>query len=280
MRGWDGERFTIEAPPERVLPLNASSVDALNALLPVERVPALPSTAEQYATLERDPGAWLALPQFEEITATSLLGFEPDLVLGHEWQGASAIPYLRRSGCPVLVLPMPLSFEDICREVRTIGAVVGELEAAERQVEGLVARRDALAESAPRRSALRVLGYSNFGTGGWAAGAETTIDVVIGLAGMQNVAREADLVSFQEIDHELLLKLDPDFIIVAVESDGAQGPTEAFLRGEETLKGLAVLEKDGLVRLPRRLNATTSFHMVEAAEALAARADAWLERQP
>lgn len=278
VRGWDGESFSVQAPPRRILPLNASSVDALNALVEVERVAAVPSTAPEYSTLERARDAWLELPRFEEITATSLLGFEPDLVVGHEWQGASAIPYLRRGGCPVLILPMPLSFEDICREVRTIGAVVGEAAAAEELVADLDQRRATLAAQAGPRRELRALGYSNFGTGGWAAGSETTLDVVISLAGLRNAGAEAGLVSFQEIDHELLLRLDPDFILVAVEAGGAIGPTESFLRGEENLRTLTALAPGGLVRLPRRLNATTSYHMVEAAEELARQVDAWLER--
>lgn len=277
VRGWDGVAFTLDAPPRRILPMNAAGVDALAVLVEPARVAALPFTADEYSTFP-DRAAWDALPRFEEISAAALLELAPDLVVGHEWQGAGAAPHLRRAGTPILILPMPRTWADVTRELETIAAVVDARAACTRELAELERRREALAASAGPRAHLRVLGYSNYGTGGWAAGADTTVDLVIALAGMQNAAREAGLESFQEIDHERLLALDPDLLLVEVEDDGRPGPTETFLHGESVLASLSALRAGGLVRLPRRLHATTSFHVLEAAEALAAAADAWLAR--
>jgi iron complex transport system substrate-binding protein len=279
IRSWDGEVITLSAPAQHVLPLNSTAVDELSVLIAPGRVRALPHTAVEYSTLREDPAAWRALPEFSEITAPGLLALEPDLVIAHEWQGASAIPHLRRAGIAVLVLPMPDSLEAACAELALLGQLLDAPERAEEVIAEVQARRQALAASAAERAGLRVLSYANYGTGGWAAGAGTTPDIVIGLAGMQNVAREADLTSFAEIDYELLLRLDPDLILVEAEESGEPGPTESLLRNEPALTGLRALQTDGIARLPRRLSATTSFHMIEAAELLARETASWKAAQ-
>jgi ABC-type Fe3+-hydroxamate transport system substrate-binding protein len=277
VHGWDGAQFTIETVPRRILPLNAGAVDALVALTGPERLVALPSLAAEYSTFPADAEAWLSLPQFSEISAAAILAFEPDLVIGHEWQAKSAAAYLRQAGVAVLILPMPTTFDDVSREIDILGRVIDASSEATALLTQLERRRAALRTGAEKRSFVRVLGYSNYGTGGWAAGADTTCDITISLAGMRNAARDVGLENFNEIDYELLLRLDPDLILVEVEEGGVAGPTESLLLGEAPLKGLSALSTGGLVRLPRRLNSTTSLRMLDAAERLADAADKWLE---
>ncbi len=279
VRSWDGELFTLAAPAQHVLPLNSTAVDELCVLVEPDRVRALPHTATDYSTIAERADTWLALPRFSEITAPGLLALEPDLVITHEWQGASAIPHLRRAGIAVLVLPMPDSLETACNELTLLGELLDAADRASAVIAEVGARREALDRSAAERAGLRVLSYANYGTGGWAAGAGTTPDIVIELAGMQNVAREAGLTSFAEIDYELLLRLDPDLILVEAEASGEPGPTESLLRNEPALTGLRALQTGGIARLPRRLSATTSFHMIEAAEHLAHETASWKARQ-
>ena len=279
VQSWDGETFTLEAPAQHLLPLNSTAVDELCALVEPDRVRALPQTATDYSTIREQTGTWLALPRFSEITAPGLLALEPDLVIAHEWQGAAAIPHLRRAGIAVLVLPMPDSLEAACSELALLGQLLDASDRAQAVIAEVEARRQTLGTSASERAGLRVLSYANYGTGGWAAGTGTTPDIVIGLAGMQNVAREAGLSSFAEIDYELLLRLDPDLILVEAEASGEPGPTESLLRSEPALTGLRALRTGGIARLPRRLSATTSFHMIEAAEHLARETASWKARQ-
>lgn len=274
---WDGELLQFDAPPERILPTVAGTADLLAALIPPDRVVALPFTAEVYATFPEDREEWLALPSFPDLSAMALLAFEPDLVVAQSWQTAGAINNLRAAGVPVLVLPLVKSLDDVRDSLETLGAVLDRQETADALQEDLDRRIAALARTAPTREHLRVLGYSNYGTGGWVPGANTTMDAIITAAGLQNAAREVGLENTREVDYERLLVLDPDLIIVEVEPDGTPGPTENLLRGEELLAGLSALQTNGLLRLPRRLNVTSSQHMVSAAEELARLADEWLK---
>jgi iron complex transport system substrate-binding protein len=279
VRGWDGELFRLEAPPRRLLPTNAATTDFLAALVEPEDVVALPFTAEVYSTFETRRDEWLARPVFPELSAAELLGYEPDLVVTQSWQTAGAIRHLRAAGVPVLVLPLETGLGEVRESIEALGVVLDQQRRATELLADLDRCVEALAETAQRRSHLRLLGYSNYGTGGWAAGAETTVDVIIATAGMQNAAREIELENWQEIDYERLLELDPDLLVVEVEPDGTIGPTEKLLRGEDMLAGLGALKNDGMVRLERRLNTTSSHQMVAAAEELARLVDRWLEER-
>ena len=276
VRSWDGELFTLEAPPRRLLPTNAATTDFLVELAEPEEVVALPFTAEVYSTFEREAEAWLARPVFHEMSAAELLGFDPELVITQSWQTAGAVRHLRDAGVPVLVLPLETGLGEVHASLRTLGVVLGREERAEALQRDLDRRVEALAATAKKRSHLRLLGYSNYGSGGWVAGATTTVDVVIATAGMRNAAVEIGLDNWQEIDYERLLELDPDLLVVEMEPDGSAGPTERLLRGEAVLAGLSALKHDGIVRLERRLNTTSSHHLVSAAEELARIVDAWL----
>jgi ABC-type Fe3+-hydroxamate transport system substrate-binding protein len=277
LRDWAGEELTVPEPPQRILPLNASAVDALNVLVEPGRVVGLPQTALNYSTLLNDREAWLALSRYEETSATALLGYEPDFVISHEWQAATALPYLRRADVPVLVLPMPKSLDDACAQVTLLGEVLDCSDRAAALLADIERRRAALIETSASRSEVRVLGYSNYGTGGWAAGQGTTVDIVIALAGMQNAARDAELENFQEINYEVLLRMDPDLILVEDADGGAAGPTESLLMSEPALSRLRAVTTGGIARLPRRLSSTTSHQMIEAAEMLAEAAAEWQE---
>jgi len=279
VRGWDGERFAIEAPPGRLLPTNAATTDFLVALSEPGAVVALPFTAEEYSTFDANEVEWLALPTFREMSAAELLGFSPDLVVTQSWQTAGAVRHLRDAGVPVLVLPLESGLGEMRESLRALGVVLDREERADALIADLDRRVEALAATSERRAHLRLLGYSNYGSGGWAAGAGTTIDVVIETAGMRNAAREIGLVNWQEVDYERLLTLDPDLLIVELEPDGSPGPTERLLRGEATLAGLSALRNDGLVRLERRLNTTSSHHLVTAAEEVAGIVDEWLAKR-
>lgn len=279
VRGWDGERFEVEAPPHRLLPSNAATTDFLAALCRPEEVVALPFLADVYSTFEEEAERWLALPTFREMSAAELLGFSPDLVVTQSWQTAGAIRHLRDAGVPVLVLPLESGLGEVRESIVTLGIVLDREERATALLEDLDRRVEALAATSAKRAHLRLLGYSNYGSGGWAAGAKTTVGVMIETAGMQNAAREIGLENWQEIDYERLLTLDPDLLIVELEPDGSPGPTEQLLRGEVSLAGLSALENDGLVRLERRLNTTSSHHLVTAAEEVARIVDEWLAKQ-
>jgi iron complex transport system substrate-binding protein len=265
----DGNRLVLEAPPRRVFPANAGVVDFLSVLCPPGRLVGMPAQALHYARPEVSGPAWQALPRFDGYSAEVVLALEPDLVLTHSWQSPETTARLRESGIPVLVAPLPRSWDEILATLRLLGRILAADEHAARIEEELAQRLERLRGST--RSDVRALSYSNLGAGGTTAGTGTTIDVIFELAGVTNVAAAAGLEGHAALDHERLLAFDPDLIVVAAGDPDQEGdPTSDYLASRPELASLSALRTGSIVALPARLFATTSLELLTAAEVLQA----------
>ena len=275
VRSFTGAVVLVEAPPQRLIAGNASVLDALAELVDPGRIAALPETALRYSVLASDPGPWADLPRLDAFEAEALLAPQPDLVLVHGYQRGTTVDRVLESGVPLVVLPAVTSWEDTLDGLRTLARLCGEEERGAALVGGLEERRARLAEPA-RRSGLTVLPYGNYGAGGSTAGAGTTWQVMIELAGMRNAATEAGLVGHPPIDFEQLLAIQPDFFLVGDAEDGTPGSAETVLTSEAALSSLEAVREGRFLRLPEALYSTSSHHVLTAAEVLAAQAEAQL----
>ena len=157
-------------------------------------------------------------------------------------------------------------------EARDQILTVGRLLGAELSAEALLARYDArvvtLAEAGRELSAIHALCYSNGGYGGMVAGAGTTNDELLRLAGLTNLAAEQGRSGHAEMGFEELLLLDPDVFVVSGGGDGALGGTARLLTTEPALAGLTAVREGRILVLESWLYTTLSQHLVDAAERL------------
>lgn len=273
----DGSQLFLEAPPMAVLPGSAGSVDMLVALLPPERLAGLPQGSERYSALRSADSPYLQRPTFPVFRAEQLLVLAPDLVLAHSWQPAETIARLQDAGIPVLRLADGNSWAEVRSQLLLLGQILGVEDVSaelladyDRRVESLLA---AHTDSPP----LTAVCYSNGGAGGWVAGSETTLDEVLRLAGLTNMAGSHGQVGHGTMTFEELLVLDPDVLVVGGAADAQQaGGTAAFLRESAALSALQAVVNDRIVVLPSWLYTTTSQYIVDAAEDLALRTAPWV----
>lgn len=265
-----GRRIELLEPPRRVLPTNAGIVDFLTALIGAERVVAVPRPADDYSRLRLRP-AWDAVPRFSDYTAEVALALAPDLVLTNGWQSPETSALLAENGVAVVVTDTPHTWTDVLDTLRLFGRILDREERSRVLLEELERRRSALTSSSVHGSGLRALSYSNFGGGGSTAGGGTTVDVLLELAGLENAAATAGLEGYASLDHERLLAIDPDLLLVAAGSeDGSFPPSVEHLRGTPELATLRAVREDRIVLLPTELFATTSLELMTAAEVLVA----------
>ncbi len=268
-----GEVVRLATRPVRILPCNASAVDFLASLVDPARVLALPTTVARFATFERAPDEWSKLPEIPDLETETVLSRDPDLILTHAWQDPSAIETIRRAGIPVVKLPETHAYSDLREVILALGRVLDEVERSRKLVLDCDARVGVL-RSDRSRVGLSAMTYSNFGTGGWTAGRNTTVDVVFELAGLTNAATAAGIDGHSRVEIEQLLALDPDFLIVTQpDADRRSDPTLAMLQSDATLGELAAVRQDHIVSLPGRLLLADSHRVVDAAEALVAEID-------
>jgi iron complex transport system substrate-binding protein len=264
----EGE-FLLPAPPTRILPVNAAWIDYVSVLVAPERVVALPSEAFGFSRLSSAPAGWDELPSLAVFEAERVLALAPDLVLAHAWQAPETITTLRRAGIPVLVVPVPESWDEILATLALLGTVVGERERAQELGADLEARHAELARRAAPFAGIRALSYTNLGTGGWTCGARTTADVLLTLAGLRNAAAEAGLVGDVPADQERLLTLSPElFLVGRPDRSESSAPSATFLLENPVLASLPAVRARRIVALPPALFTSASPELLTGAERL------------
>lgn len=266
--GGAGEELAPPTHATRVLAASASAFDVIVDLLPRERIAAIPRPALEWSPLPGGREAWTDFPVLERFEGELALALEPDLVVASTWTERAPLAAVREASIYVLELPDAGTWDDLTAAVTRVGEVVGTTERAREVVDDLARRRAALADAATDSRALRVLAYSNFGAGGTTAGTETTVDLMIRLAGHVNAAAEAGLARHPQLSLEQVIAIDPDVFLTASGRDGVH-PGAEFLRSEEALAGLRAIRDGRIVVLPADLYSTASHRVLDAAEELA-----------
>jgi iron complex transport system substrate-binding protein len=274
------------ARPVRVVPASATAVDLTAALLAPERIAGFPEQALEYSTLHDAGERFADHPQFYAWLAEPVLALEPDLVVVDPWGARDTNERLREAGVRVFELPEIGSWRDARAALLALAEVLGTEQRAAELVAGLDARVEQLrARAARRRERPRALCYSNFGSAGWSAGADTTVHEMMTLAGLDNVVASGGVQGHVGLTFEQLLLHDPDLILVSRplvmgESHAGDrgGASERLLRSEAALAGLRAVRDDRIVSLPAWLYAAGSHEIVSGAELLADEVDALLAR--
>ncbi len=141
-------------------------------------------------------------------TAEDIIVERPDLILSDDFSSAVTRRLARRIGAPLVVVRDARTFEDIRKEVRLVGAAVGEPARAEALVARIDADLAALAAK-PGRPPRRVVAW---GGGDSVPGRDTLSDRIIEAAGAVNVAARPGL-GYTSFDVEQLLMADPDAVL-------------------------------------------------------------------
>ena len=210
------------AKPQRILSMHLCADMLLLQMVPKTRIAGVTYLAHDGAE-GLFPGADAGIP-INHGTAEDIIRLKPDLILADSF----ATPLTRRLakaiGAPILELDYATSFEDIRRNLRLIGAAVGEPARAD----ALIARMDAdLAEIAdqPPRNPIRVIAWSG---GDSVPGRGTLSGRIVEAAGAINVAARPGQ-TYATLDVEQVLAAQPQALLY-----GGLGPQSPSLRAEES----------------------------------------------
>jgi iron complex transport system substrate-binding protein len=270
-----GQTLLVTPHPVRVLAGNVGTLELALGLIDLKRFAAVPAEGYEYSILGRNPERIDGMPKFPVFDAESILAAEPDLVLASDWQSFETISATRAAGLPVLRIPTPSSWEQLDEILLGLGVAFDAEQEAAALVLDLAQRREALAKRTQPFKHLRAMAYSNFGTGGATAGKGSTWDLIMQAAGVRNAATEVGIDGHEAIDLERLMEINPEFLLLS-EDVGGDAALED-LRSLPEQGGLEALKTGSIMRMPSELYASSSQHMLDAAELLVQRLEALQE---
>jgi iron complex transport system substrate-binding protein len=279
----DGSIFELKSLPRRVIAANTAAAELIAPLLGPERLAGLPEQVDQYSSFDFKSHGFENVRRFARYAAEPLIALHPDLVVTHAWQAAETTSVLREQGTPVIVLKSAASYADIRAAILLCGELLGLEQKSAELLRDLDLRAQKLREHAERSAKssasdggkLRALVYTNDGSGGWAAGADTTADTLLRLAGLSNAAAEAGVKGHSSLDFEKLISIDPDVIVVGAPVRGEGGSaTKAVLESAAPLARLRAIQGHHIAVLSGAVLASDSQCIVDGAEELARQVDA------
>lgn len=150
---------------------------------------------------------------YGELNTEAILALEPDLVLAATITTPEQIQTLEALDVPLYLLPNPMTFDELFDNLLAVGELTGRQEEAQQLVAELSARVDAVLEQTAGADGVSVF-YEVDGTdptAPWTTGSGTFQDVLIGLAGGENVA--ADIEGWGQMSLEELVTRDPEVVI-------------------------------------------------------------------
>jgi iron complex transport system substrate-binding protein len=210
------------AKPQRILSMHLCADMLLLQMVPKSRIAGVTYLAHDGAEA-LFPGADAGIA-INHGTAEDIIRLKPDLILADSFSTPLTRRLAKTIGAPILVVDYATNFEDIRRNLRLIGAAVGEPGRAET----LIARMDAdLAEIAakPVRPPIRVIAWSG---GDSVPGRATLSGRIVEAAGAVNVAARPGQ-TYATLDVEQVLAARPQALLY-----GGLGPQRPSLRAEES----------------------------------------------
>lgn len=240
----DGTGTDVEIPesPDEIVVMHASAAQVTHDIGAWDRVtgaPVQPFTA--YLDDYDEPDDVTDNEGFPVVE--TIVDLDPDLVIAGHLGDVETVETLRSENLTVYMGPLPETVEDIKTKVYTYGELLGACENAEERVEWMEERLDD-AEAHVEDVSETPLAYYELGDG-WTTGAGTFQHDMVERAGADNLGAEAGLTGWEIVNEEVVLDLEPDFIIY---DDHAEAPPVS-----EAIGALPAFEEDRIVPVDSNL---------------------------
>lgn len=221
-----GARVDVPDRPQRIVSLVSGVTEALFAIGAGDRVVGVSSYCARYVDISRTE----VVGDYLRVNEARLRELQPDLVLLTSGVQLGVARRLHKAGFPVMVLPMPVTFEAIVDNVRQAAALAGETAAgqvlAQRMADDAALLR-ATARARVRRPRLFVDLW--FGRHERTTGGLSFVHDLVELAGAENVfGARGD--GYCEVDAADVRAAKPETVLIFTEEDDHPVDVPALVR--------------------------------------------------
>jgi iron complex transport system substrate-binding protein len=210
--GLDRE-VVLDTPARRIVSLAASTTEMLHEIDALQWLVGRDEFSDEPPSVLDIPnvgGGW------GELNTELILTLEPDLVLAADIHTPEQIQELEDLGLTVFSVPNFDTFEELFTNLENLGLLTDQLEVARVRTDALRARVDAVLAQVEGVDPVSVY-YEVDGSdpsAPWTTGSSTFQDVLISLAGGENIASEIE--GWGQISPEAILAADPEVILFVV----------------------------------------------------------------
>jgi len=209
----DGKEFRLDSPARKVISLAPSNTEILFAVGAGKEVIAREdfSNYPEEATKLPSVGGNMGKYNLEEVAR-----LEPDLILASPLTSPEALESLKKITPNVFVLPNPKNLDELYANLVTVGTLTGHKIEAEALSVSLKARADAVIEKVKDAAEKPKVFYELDATDPakpWTAGPGTFVDLLIKLAGGENIGASLSG-EWAQISQEALIIENPDIILL------------------------------------------------------------------
>ena len=226
--GWPREvetsegKITLEGPPQRILTYSLGHDEMALALAPPERIAALGkfTSNPSYSNVAELAGQF---PVYEK-GAENVLAQNPDIFIVSKSTKADIVELVKEAGVPVARPDLEDAAEGHISQILLMGYMLGAEERALELTAEIRQRLDAVASRVPppgddsRPSVISITRWSDSIS---ISGGGTTGSDIIAAAGGVNAAARDGIDGFQKISVESILAMNPDFILIPQDGEGA-----------------------------------------------------------
>ena len=214
-----GREIYFSHKPERVMTLGMGTDGIVLGLLTPEKVVSVNSLADDPCSSNIVELANKIPKKHRNPSAEYVMSLQPDVVFVYEWTKSEYIDTMRDLGIKVIVLKGPHTITDIKQNITTVAAALQEQEKGKKLISAMDNELEKLAAMLKKRKPepkKRVLLLSLMQTYG---GIGCLYDDLCKEAGVINCLAEAGLHNGQALTKEMILKMQPDVIIMPVYND-------------------------------------------------------------
>lgn len=233
-----GTEVVVNDEPERVVALQPSAAQTMWEIGAREKVVGMP--VNQYTAYLNGSTERTDITKRDNYSTNieKVVSLEPDLVLAPNVVSNETVQKLRSAGLTVYRFRPSNSIEGIYEKTKLTGKLVGACQGANERVakmkETVSSIRSAV-EGRERPSVLYLMG------GGFTAGNGTFINEMIQIAGGDNLAVNVGLTDYEEINPEVVIKRDPQWVII--------GSNTPKIPNRTVYQATTALKKDQVVTL-------------------------------
>lgn len=229
-----GDTLCLSSPPQRIVSLAPSNTELLYALGLGPRMVGV----TEYCNY---PPAADTLPKvagYSVLNLEMVVAAEPDLVVAARGNDIEGVQSLRALGVPVLALDIQ-SVDQLFAAVGKLGRLTGNEKEAAALADQLRTRIDVVQERLEGASTRPRVMWGSMSEPIYTAGAATLIDDIFGLAGGENLGRQA-MGAWPQISLETVVAWQPEVIITTYHPSGA-GSLEVQIESVRHLDGWKAL---------------------------------------